>query len=384
MRISRKILMSIIMITGVMLITGIAGFSAVPVNVQISMETGVRAPTKAQDEIRGLTQSLVLEQFRSDATKSSLIMADTKIVSEIKGGFRCETLAGYLYEKTYTLKLNLIRWDYVRGSAENIRTRENYLPEEEATLHVTQTSKPGTQIGEKEKTQKGLRAPKGEMVKPNTQLRARTDVNELKSGEVRTPWYKQAKGFANCPVGPGYKCAWSMTYYIASVMHWRTGNAWYARGTAASVYNNKMVLGQGTRLLYYSNIGHGCPNALAMSGGYLWASWINPYPYKWGIVGAVMFVNSCNSFKNPIRSAFYPANWARVYISGATPLYVNCSECVDAWFWYFGLVQHRPANQALALARSYASSYGCYGGCCRRCRNCGTFGLTGYAPTSPF
>lgn len=381
MKVIGKILLAGLLMTGLTVVVASVGFAAVSVNVQISEAEGVRAPTKAQDEIRSLTQSLVLEQFRGDAAQSSMVLAETNIVSEIKGGFRCETLAGYLYEKTYTLKTNLIRWDYVRGTAENIRTRENYVPEEE---EITRTSKPGTEIGNKEETQKGLRAPKGEVPEPSTEMRARTDAEELKSREVRTPWYQQAKGFANCPVGSNYTCAWSMTYYIASVMHWRTGNAWYARGAPASLYNNQKVLGEGYNLLYYNNIGHGNPYALAMYDGTLWYTWINPYPYKWGIVGGVLFVNSCNAFQNPLRSTFYPANWARVYISGQTPLYVSCSECVAAWFWYFGLVQHKPANQALSLAISYAASSGCSGGCCNRCRNCGTFGITGYATTSPF
>jgi len=76
---------------------------------------------------------------------------------------------------------------------------------------------------------------------------------------VKTPWYRKAKGFANCPVGSSYADAWNLTYYIASVMHWKTGMGYYARGSAASVGNNMNLFNSGTSLLYYNNIGHGAP-----------------------------------------------------------------------------------------------------------------------------
>jgi len=375
MKVNIKLLVIGLLVTGLIALVVFPSFSAVTVNIEVSAEKGVRAPTKVQDDIKGLTKDLILKSFKADVGKSSMVLAETRILSQVRGGFRCETKATFLYQKTYTAVMNLIRWDYTRGKAGNVRTRENYVPESERDLKVTEKAKPSKQIAEKEKT---LGAVKGRAPdEPITKARVKTDAAQLKGEKVKTPWYKQAKGFANCPVGSNYRDAWNLTYYIAYVMHWRTGKAYYARGSAASVGNNMALFNYGYQVRYYNNIGHGAPYGLVMSNGWIYTSKLvsSPWPYKWGIVGTVCLVNSCNAFKLPLRAGFYPANWARVYISGRTPLYVSRSEWVDAWFWYYGLVKHKPANQALALGIAWATSHKGYPG---------TFGITGYAPSSSF
>jgi len=362
---------------GLVVLMVLPSLSAVTVNVDVSVEEGIRAPAKTLDAIKGLSKDLILQNFKSDAGKSSMVHAETIILSEVRGGFRCETKATFLYQKTYTMVMNLIRWDYTRGKPGNVRTRENYIPESEQGLGAKQGSQPSRQMSAKEETQKGLKAPGGKGPdEPGSKTKARTDASSLKGEQVRTAWYKQARGFANCPVGSSYADAWSQTYYIAYVMHWKTGKGYYARGSAASVGNNMNLFNYGSQLLYYNNIGHGSPYGLAMSNGNIYASTLvsAPYPYKWGIVWAVVLVNSCNSYQTPLRTSFYPSNWARVYISGKTPLYVGRSEWVDSWFWYYGLVQKKRANVALTMAISSAASHGYPG----------QFGITGYAPTSTF
>jgi len=375
MKINARVGIITLLVIGLMMVTVSTGFSAISMNVQVSVEREVKVPPKAQSNIRAITKDLILKSFKADVGKSSMVLAETKILSQVKGGFRCETRATFLYKKTYTAVMNLIRWNYVRGKATNIRTRKNYIPESEIKLQIKEGIKPSKQIKEKEKL---IRAPKGKApAEPAaaTKARLKTGATQLRGGKVRTPWYKKAKGFANCPVGSSYKDAWNLTYYIAYVMHWKTHAAYYARGSAASVTNNMNVFKYGYQLRYYSNIGHGCPYGLVMSDGWILASMVAPPPYKWGVVGAVLFVNSCNAFKLPLRAAFYPGNWARVYISGKTPLYVGRSEWVDAWFWYYGLAKHKPANVALALGIAWTTSHKGYPG---------TFGITGYAPSSTF
>jgi len=377
MKVNIRLVVIGLLAIGLMSLMVLPSFSALTMNVEVSVEEGVRAPSRTLDDIKGITKSLILKSFRADAGKSSMVLAETIILSEVRGGFRCETKATFLYERTYTAVMNLIRWDYTRGKAGNVRTRENYVPESEVDLQTKQGAKPSRQMGEKEGVQKGLKAPAGKGPnEPGAATKARTDATSLKGEQVRTPWYKEARGFANCPVGSSYADAWSQTYYIAYVMHWRTGKGYYARGSSASVGNNMNLFNYGGQLLYYNNIGHGAPYGLVMSNGWIYASTLvsPPYPYKWGIVWAVVLVNSCNSYKTPLRTSFYPANWARVYISGRTPLYVGRSEWVDSWFWYYGLVQHKPANVALSQAISSAASHGYPG----------QFGITGYAPTSTF
>jgi len=376
MKLNKKLLVVGLLVIGLMAVVASSSFSAT-MDIGVSVEKGVKAPTKAQNEIKGITKDLILKNFKADMGKSSMVLGETKILSEIKGGFRCETRATFLYKKTYTAVMNLIRWNYVRGGSENVRTKRNYIPESEQGLKSKKGPKPTKQIGNKDKASKSLRAAKGKAEGPVDAIKtkAKTDAAQLKAKTVKTPWYKQAKGFANCPVDSGYADAWSLTYYIAYVMHWKTGKGYYARGAPASVGNNMNVFNQGTSLLYYNNIGHGCPSGLVMSNGWIYASSINYPPYRWGIVGAVVLVNSCNSYKTPLRWSFYPNNWAKVYISGKTPLYVSRSEWVDAWFWYYGLGQHKKANVALALGISWATSNKGYPG---------TFGITGYAPSSTF
>lgn len=366
-----------LLVMGLAVLTVLPSFSAVTVDVQVSVEEGIKAPAKTLDAIKGLSKDLILKSFKGDLGQSSMVLAETTILSEIRGGFRCETKATFLYEKTYTMKMNLIRWDFTRGKPGDVRTREDYVPESEQNIQTKQGSKPNKQMNAKEETQKGLKAPGGKGPdEPGGTTKARSDATSLTGEQVRTPWYNQAKGFANCPVSSSYADAWSQTYYIAYVMQWKTGQAYYARGSAASVGNNMNLFNYGSQLLYYNNIGHGAPWGLCMSNGNIYASTLvsAPYPYKWGIVWAVCLVNSCNSYQTPLRTSFYPSNWARVYISGKTPLYVSRSEWVDSWFWYYGLVQHKPANVALSQAISSAASHGYPG----------QFGITGYAPTSTF
>jgi len=319
MKVNIKLVMFGLLAAGLIASIVPPSFSAVTMNIGVSIEKGVKAPTKVQNDIKALTKSLILKNFKADIGKSSMVLGETRILSQVRGGFRCETKATFLYQKTYTAVMNLIRWTYTRGKAGNVRTRENYVPESERNLQVTEKAKPSRQIGEKEKT---IRVKGKAPNEPITKARVKTDATQLKGEKVRTPWYKQAKGFANCPVGSGYHDAWNLTYYIAYVMHWRTGRAYYARGSAASVGNNMALFNYGSQLRYYNNIGHGAPYGLVMSNGWIYTSSLvsSPWPYKWGIVGTVVLVNSCNSFKLPLRAGFYPANWARVYISGRTPL----------------------------------------------------------------
>lgn len=343
------------------------------VKMDVSVETGVRASTKVQDDIRGISQDLILKNFRGDVGKSSMIFGETTILDEVRGGFRCETKATFLYQDTYTAVMNLIRWTYSRGAAGDVRTREDYVPDSEEGVEGKQGSKPSRQMAQKDETREDEQAKGTNPFEPDEKTRARTDADELRSEQVRTAWYQQARGFANCPVDSSYSDAWYCTYYSAYVMHWRTGKGYYARGGPASVYNNKKVFQDGGQLLYYNNIGHGCGYGLVMSDGWIYSSWVNYPPYKWGIVGAVLLVNSCNAYDNPLRSTF-TANWPRVYISGVTPLYVGRSEWVDAWFWYYGLVQRYTATNALNAAKSAASSHGYPG----------QFGITGWGKNYTF
>lgn len=125
-------------------------------------------------------------------------------------------------------------------------------------------------------------------------------------------------------------------------------------------------------LLYYNNIGHAdTPNyngapayGLSFYDAEITATDISNLNPDHGIIGSKVFINSCNSFENPLHDAFLN-HYLQMYIGGVVLLPMYSSEDTAADFWYNHKVLGQTANTALTNAENAHGTqnmFGLYGG----------------------
>jgi len=66
MKASIKILIVGLLVVGLMGTIVSSCFSAATMDIGVSLEKGVKAPTKIQNDIKGITKTLILENFKAD------------------------------------------------------------------------------------------------------------------------------------------------------------------------------------------------------------------------------------------------------------------------------------------------------------------------------
>lgn len=121
-------------------------------------------------------------------------------------------------------------------------------------------------------------------------------------------------------------------------------------------------------LLRYNNIGHAdTPNyngapayGLTFYNEGVTATEIsNLNPYN-GLIYSHVFINSCNSFENPLHDAFLSKSVSN-YVGGVVllPMYSSEDTAADFWYYYSNLGQSFPT--ALANAESNHGTQGMYG-----------------------
>ncbi|WP_292350286.1 hypothetical protein [Methanoregula sp. PtaU1.Bin006] len=122
-------------------------------------------------------------------------------------------------------------------------------------------------------------------------------------------------------------------------------------------------------LLLNNNIGHintaashGSPayGVYAYNNNQITSTEINDLdPYQ-GLASSYIFMNGCNSYQNPLRSAF-KVNNINMYIGGVTLLPLYDSEDTAADFWDFFLIQGLEPADALSNAVALHGTGGMYG-----------------------
>lgn len=124
-------------------------------------------------------------------------------------------------------------------------------------------------------------------------------------------------------------------------------------------------------LLVYNNIGdantdnyNGAPcYGLTVSGGEITSSEISNLNPSTGIAATQIFINSCNSFENPLHDAFLSKD-VFMYTGGVVLLPGYSSEDTAASYWYNNQVLSQSHLTSLANAESAHGTTGMYGTYC--------------------
>lgn len=107
-----------------------------------------------------------------------------------------------------------------------------------------------------------------------------------------------------------------------------------SRCTKANVlkYLNEEFTPPDEELVYWNNISHGDAYGLYFYDGKMY---YYEFRNKPGIRDAVVFINSCHSFQDPLKSSMI-SNHPHVYIGGIAglPQYTSENACGDFWKYY--------------------------------------------------
>lgn len=196
-----------------------------------------------------------------------------------------------------------------------------------------------------------------------------SSINKVADVNAAPQTVPQVQCLATCPTTDGNSVAdtnsiissWTSQGYTATTLLTSTC-------TQANVKNYWQNDGS---LSYYNNIGHsdttinGAPcNGLYFYDGEISASTIQNLNPATGIQYSWDFVNSCNSYENPMLSAFTAHN-VQMYVGGIINLPSPSSENTDASFWYNGFQLHQTPKNALQNAENSwgtGSDFLMYGG----------------------
>ena len=121
-------------------------------------------------------------------------------------------------------------------------------------------------------------------------------------------------------------------------------------------------------LSYYNNIGHADTSSTSGTPAYglvfydaeATSSDISSLSPDEGIAFSRVFINSCNSFENPLHDAFI-GKAVEMYIGGIVELPMYYSEDTASDFWYYYSDEGQTASTALANAESNHGTQGMYG-----------------------
>lgn len=100
-------------------------------------------------------------------------------------------------------------------------------------------------------------------------------------------------------------------------------------GTEANLNNYQSYLT--SNLMGFVNVGHGNPNGISLSDGFLLHSWFQGLSNQ-ALKPVVVYFNSCLVHNDPLKSAIMHAG-ARTFIGGIVNLIIGSSEDVCKCFW---------------------------------------------------
>jgi hypothetical protein len=181
--------------------------------------------------------------------------------------------------------------------------------------------------------------------------------------------YTPVEGLATAPQNQGNAVADTS----AIVVNW-TAAGHSGQALPTSYATKARIIGylqNDTSLWRYNNIGHADTanqNGAACNGLYFYdAEWTSTQIYNlnpdYGLDSSRVFINSCNSFMNPLHDSFIH-HYLSMYIGGLILLPQGASEdtCRDFWFNYIN--QNQAASTALSNAENAhgtVNDFGLYG-----------------------
>jgi hypothetical protein len=121
-------------------------------------------------------------------------------------------------------------------------------------------------------------------------------------------------------------------------------------------------------LVYYNNIGFGDTPSYNGAPAYgivendaeITSSDISNLNPSDGIIYSRIFINSCNSFENPLHDAFLSKN-VYMFIGGVVLLPAYTSEDTATDFWYYYTISGQSAATALSNAENNHGTQGMFG-----------------------
>jgi len=175
------------------------------------------------------------------------------------------------------------------------------------------------------------------------------------------PWKPTARGLANTAY-PEVVTAKDATDQVHIIMNAALGSAGKLIGPTQSSKNALLNwLRNDGNLVAWNNIGHGNSSTLFMNGSQIGSGDLTPSPNVLkGLNGCVCLVNSCQTFKDPLKAAIISNN-PRVYIAGVVNLPMVTSEGSNPNFWFKTLILHKPMSVAYTETNTASGLTGYWG-----------------------
>jgi hypothetical protein len=295
-------------------------------------------------KLKGIANDLIGKHLSRSKSKSWRVHATMKAVGEDynKGTLNYEMTVTFLHKKNYTAEVKTIRFALDNGKTTGAKVITTALPRLRPIKKVRLLPKCKTKQGIIIKPSGVLQVKKIPLkrITPKKQLMIKNPVSvstqqiaTIQQAELsRAKWW-YAKGLAETP------CNTIPTAVSGTQKVYATFSKAFGKGNAAMRLGDKATVGEisnflkyDSKLLAWNNIGHGWQGGIVLWDGNLTATVVQNLKPNRGLQCAVVLLNSCVTFKEPLKSAFL-SNFPRTYIAGAIYLPIGPSEKVDICFW---------------------------------------------------
>jgi hypothetical protein len=295
-------------------------------------------------KLKGIANDLISKHLSKSKSRSWRVHADMKAVGEdySKGILNYEMTVTFLHKKTYTAEVKTIRFSLADGKTTDAKVMRPALPKLRVIkkIHLIPNcrAKQGiiikpTGILQMRKISMKKVTPQKSLTIKKPLVISKSQIAALQKAELSIIKWWYARGLAETPCNtiPTAVSGTKQVYATFSKAFGKSGAA-MRLGDKATVGEISNFLKYDSRLLAWNNIGHGWEGGIVLWDGNLTAKAIQYLNPNRGLECAVVLLNSCVTFKEPLKSAFL-SNYPRTYIAGAIYLPIGPSEKVDICFW---------------------------------------------------
>jgi len=356
------------LMVGLLLLVGSQAVQAQKVKIKLDESTfGISART-----LQSAANGIIQKRFGSLKAKSWQVQGNMELVSEdyAKNSLNYKMTVIFLHKKTYTAEVKTVRFSIVNGQTKNVSITAAPLRKlrviRKIPVRLSCKMKQGLIIKPIGKI--GLDKIRAIRKKPGvvkkTQMRTmdlKKSVVTLRKAELSLLKWWYAKGLATTPCDT-IPTAVSGTKDVYNTFGTAFGKGYAAMrlGKSCTVNAVSAYLKYDSKLLAWNHIGHGWPGGIVLWGSSLTAATVQGLKPHRGLWCAVVLINSCNTFKDPLKAAFL-SNKPRTFIAGAISLPIGPSEKVDMCFWKAVLLKKIRMDRALATCSKKYNLTGAFG-----------------------